>query len=390
MRASLVINALVAVLVGFGGTLAILVAAAQALGASPIETVSGVSAVCLALAVSSAFLSIKTRMPMITAWSTPGAALVAATDGSISMAEAVGCYIAVAVAILATAYLRPLTRLIEALPTGVAAGMLAGVLIKFVIGAFDQASDAPILVLSLIGLFLLLRAINPSWAVIGVLAIGIALVFGLGAPLGVAQSTLPEGLLRLSDWSVITPEFDWAALIGLGLPLYLVTMAAQNLPGFAVLKASGYEPPVRTGLSVTGLCALASAPFGAVTSNMAAITAAICTGPDTHPDPAKRWLAGPIYGFLYLLLAIGGASLVALFAALPGALIATIAGLALVAALGGSLATALNEDAHRIPAVIALCATASDLSLFGIGSAFWGLVAGLLALGFESALKRRG
>jgi benzoate membrane transport protein len=382
MRASVIINALVAVVVGFGSTLAIIVAAAQALGATTSQISSSVSAICLALAISTTYLSIRHRIPMVTAWSTPGAALIAATDGSISFTEGVGAYIAVAAAILLTAFLKPLTRLVERIPASIAAGMLAGVLIKFVIAVFDQAAAAPLLVLPLFALFLVVRSFSPAWAVISVLIAGTGLVYGLDM-----AGPLPKDI-GLTTYEFIMPIFDPAALIGLAVPLYLVTMASQNLPGFAVLRGSGYTPPTASALTVTGLTSLGSAFFGALTTNMAAITAAICTGPDTHPDASKRWMTGPFYGFFYLILSLFGASLVALFAALPTAFIATIAGLALLSPLVGAATTALKDEAGRVAAMATLCVTASSLSLFGIGSAFWGVLAGLAVIGMDAFAKK--
>lgn len=382
MRASVVINALVACVVGFGSTLAIIVAAAQALGATTAQISSSVSAVCLAIAISAIFLSFRHRIPMVTAWSTPGAALIAATDGSISFEEGVGAYCAVAAAILLTAFVKPLTRLVERIPASIAAGMLAGVLIKFVIEVFDQAVAAPLLVLPLFGLFLVLRSFSPAWAVIGVLAAGTGLVFGLDM-----AGPLPSDI-GLTRYEFTMPVFDVAALIGLALPLYLVTMASQNLPGFAVLRGSGYTPPTASALTVTGLTSLSTAFFGAVTTNMAAITAAICTGPDTHPDASKRWMAGPFNGLFYLILSFFGASLVAVFAALPAAFIATVAGVALLSPLVGAATTALKEETGRVAAMTTLCVTASGLSLFGVGSAFWGVLAGLAVIGMDTAAKK--
>ena len=373
---------MVAVVVGFGSTLAIIVAAAQALGATTTQISSSVSAICLALAISATYLSIRHRIPMVTAWSTPGAALIAATDGSITFAEGVGAYIAVAAAILLTAFLKPLTRLVERIPASIAAGMLAGVLIKFVIAVFDQAAAAPLLVLPLFALFLIVRSFSPAWAVISVLIAGTGLVYGLDM-----AGPLPNDV-GLTSYEFVMPVFDPAALIGLAVPLYLVTMASQNLPGFAVLRGSGYTPPTASALAVTGLTSLGSAFFGALTTNMAAITAAICTGPDTHPDASKRWMTGPFYSFFYLILSLFGASLVALFAALPTAFIATVAGLALLSPLVGAATTALKEEAGRVAAMATLCVTASSLSLFGIGSAFWGVLAGLAVIGMDAFAKK--
>ena len=253
--------------------------------------------------------------------------------------------------------------------------MLSGVLIKFVISAFDQVPGDPVLVVPLILLFLVVRLASPAWAVILILFTGIALVFALGR-----AGPLPESL-AFSRFEFVTPAFSLTGLIGVAVPLYLVTMASQNLPGFAVLKTAGYTPPTAPVLAVTGAASLVSAPFGALTTNLAAITAAMCCGPDTYPDAKQRWKTGPIYGLYYALLAAVGASLVALFAVLPLSLIIVIAGLALLAPLIGAVGVALKEEGTRAAAVLTMCVTASDLSIAGVGSAFWGLSAGLLVLG---------
>ncbi len=380
MRASVVISALVAVIVGFGGALAVVLAAAQAVGATPEETSSWVSALCLTMAVTTPFLSVRHRLPIVTAWSTPGAALIAASSG-ISISAAVGAFLLANLLMVLTALFRPLSAWIERLPTSVAAAMLAGVLIRFVIAVFDSAQAAPMLVLPLVGLFLVMRLISPFGAVLIVLVVGVVLAEILGL-----NGAMPG--ISLSSLKLIVPTFDPAVLIGLGVPLYLVTMASQNLPGFAVLKASGYQAPSRSIIAVTGLASLAAAPFGAHASNLAAISASLCTGPDAHPDKDKRWMTGPFYGAAYLVLAIFGASLVSLFHALPQALIVTIAGTALLGALSGALGSAMADDKDRVAATLTLAVTASGFAFLGIGSAFWGLAAGLVTLGLSKAYAR--
>jgi benzoate membrane transport protein len=334
------------------------------------------------MAGTSIFLSLRHRLPIVTAWSTPGAALIAGMAQPLGMPATVGVFLVTAVLILLTAALGPLSRLIERIPITVAAAMLAGVLLRFVLALFQQAETHPALVLPLIGLFLIVRLLVPTLAVLIVLAAGVALALAQGS-----IGPLPSAL-GLSSFTLIVPDFSPAAAIGLGLPLFLVTMASQNLPGFAVLRAAGYTVPTRSILAVTGLASLLTAAVGAHTSNLAAITAAICTGADTHPDPAKRWPAGVFYGFFYLILATFGASLVALFAALPPALIATVAGIALIGPLVGALGIALATEADRFAAVVTLGVTASGMTLLGIGSAFWGLLAGLAALGLGAAANR--
>jgi benzoate membrane transport protein len=384
MRLSIITSAVVAALVGFGSTIAIIIAAAQAVGADPAQTTSWVAALCLSMAATSGYLSVRYRIPVVTAWSTPGAALIAASSG-ISIEAAVGAFLLAGVLIVLAAFVKPFGRLIERIPTAIAAAMLSGVLIRFVMAVFESAQGAPGLVLPLVAVFLLVRLVSPAMAVLAVLFVGLAIAFGGG----LAQP-LPSDL-SLSSLTFIAPAWEPTALIGLGLPLFLVTMASQNLPGFAVLRASGYTPPSRPILAVTGFASVVTAFFGAHTSNLAAISAAICTGPDTHPDPAKRWLVGPFYALSYLIFAAFSAALIGLIAALPPELIRTVAGLALMGAFAGALGSALSDEAKRFPAVLAFAVTASGLTLFGIGSAFWGLVAGLAALGLDvlaSTLKR--
>ncbi|MBM6582364.1 benzoate/H(+) symporter BenE family transporter [Microvirga sp. BT689] len=381
MRLSIVTSAVVAALVGFGSTIAIIIAAAQAVGADPAQTSSWVAALCLAMAATSGYLSIRYRMPVITAWSTPGAALIAASAG-ISIHAAVGSFLLAGVLIVLAALIKPFGRSIERIPTSIAAAMLAGVLLQFVIGVFQSAQGAPGLVLPLVAIFLVVRLFNPALAVLAVLFVGLGIAFGGGMAQPLASN------LSLSSLTFIEPAFEPAALIGLGLPLFLVTMASQNLPGFAVLKASGYQPPSRPILAVTGLASVVTALFGAHTSNLAAISAAICTGPDTHPDPAKRWMVGPFYSLSYVIFAAFSAALIGLIAALPPELIKTVAGLALMGAFAGSLGSALSEASKVFPAVVTLAVTASGLTLLGIGSAFWGLAAGLVTLGLDVLVIR--
>ncbi|HEV2565156.1 MAG TPA: benzoate/H(+) symporter BenE family transporter [Microvirga sp.] len=381
MRLSIVTSAVVAALVGFGSTIAIIIAAAQAVGADAAQTTSWVASLCLATAAISGILSVRYRIPVVAAWSTPGAALIAASSG-ISIHAAVGAFILAGALIVLAAFIKPFGRLIERIPTPIAAAMLAGILIRFVMAVFESAQAAPGLVLPLVGLFLVVRLYNAAFAVLAVLFVGLALAFGGGLAQPLASN------LSLSSLTFIRPAWEPTVLIGLGIPLFLVTMASQNLPGFAVLRASGYTPPSRPILAVSGLASIVTAFSGAHTSNLAAISAAICTGPDTHPDPAKRWMVGPFYTLCYVIIAAFSAALIGLIAALPPELIRTVAGLALMGAFAGALSSALSEGPKIFPAVLTLAVTASGLTLFGIGSAFWGLTAGLLALGLDALALR--
>jgi len=380
MRISVLTSAFVAAVVGFGGTLALIIAAATAVGATQIQTASWVTAICLAMAIECAWLSWRTKMPVITAWSTPGAALVAASSG-FTMPEAVGAFIITALLLIATGLFKPLTRLIARIPASVASGMLAGVVVGFATGAVRTITADPVLILPLIAAFFVIRLFNPALSVLAVLLGGGIVAFLLGR-----IGPLPAPELSTLVW--VTPSFSIPATIGIAIPLYLVTMASQNLSGLVVLKAAGYEPEPGPIITVTGLFSLVSAPFGALTTNLAAISAAICTGPDAHPDPAERWKTGPFYALAYLIFAIFGASLVAVFAVLPPSLIVLVAGLALMAPLANALSIALRDESERMAATTTFAVTASGLVLFGVGAAFWGLAAGLIVLGLESFKKR--
>lgn len=384
MKSSLVsvaAAALVATVAGVGGTLPVVLAAAQAVGATPDQASSWVSGLGIATALSALVLSVRYRMPIITAWSTPGAALIASTSAVPSFAAAVGAFVLAALLILLTAAIRPLGRLIERIPTSIAAAMLAGILLRLVMAMVEHAPSSPLLVLPLIALFLVARGLFPALASLIVLAAGAALAWSLGM-------VRPLPTPGLSTLVITAPAWDLATLVGLGVPLYLVTMVSQNLPGFAVLRASGYQPPTQPILAATGAASLGTAFLGAHTSNLAAISAALCTGPDAHPDPAKRWMTGPFYAVFWGLIALFGASLVGLFGALPPALLATVAGTALLGSMAGALGTALANEKERLAAAGTLAVTVSGVTLMGVGSAFWGLVFGLLILTGERLLRR--
>ena len=373
--------ALVATVAGVGGTLPVVLAAAQAVGATPEQASSWVSGLGLATAASALAISVRYRMPIITAWSTPGAALIASTSGVPSFRAAVGAFVLSAILILLTAAIRPLGRLIERIPASIAAAMLAGILLRLVVAMVEHVPAAPLLVLSLIALFLVVRLFMPALASLIVLAAGALLAWSLGL-------VKPIPPISLSPLELVMPAWDAGTLIGLGVPLYLVTMASQNLPGFAVLRAAGYRPPTQPVLAVTGGVSLATAFLGAHTSNLAAISAALCTGPDAHPDPAERWKTGPFYALWWGLIALFGASLVGLFGALPPALLATVAGTALLGSMASAMGSALAADQDRLAAAGTLAVTASGITLLGVGSAFWGLCFGLLVLAVDRGLRR--
>ena len=381
MRTSLFSAALVAAFVGYGSTIALVLAAAAAVGASPAQTTSWVLAVCLAKAIGMAALSTWHRVPVVLAWSTPGAALIAASTG-FTMAEAVGAFLLAALLIAATGLVKPLGALVARIPDGIAGAMLAGVLLPFCLKGAGAAQAAPALVLPMVAVFALVRLKNPALAVLAALATGLILAFATGA------AVLPE-LPPIPPTPIfVMPEFHLAALIGLGLPLYLVTMASQNLPGFATMRAAGYEPPVRAALGVTGGISAVAALFGAHTVNMAAITAAICMGDDVHPDRAQRWKVGLAYALVWIGLGLTGPVILALLGALPPALMTALVALALLGPLTGALAGSYAHADQRFAATITVAVAASGVAIAGVGAAFWGLLAGLVVWGMERAIAR--
>jgi benzoate membrane transport protein len=381
MRFSLVSAALVAALVGYGSTIALVLAAAAAVGATSGQTASWVVAVCLAKAAGSLVLSVWTRIPVVLAWSTPGAALIAATTG-INMAEAVGAFILAGLLVLLTGLIRPLGQLVATIPDGIASGMLAGVLLPFVLRLAPALQDLPLIVGAMAAVFVTVRMRNPAMAVLAALALGLALSFGTGAAVWPAPS-LPRPQLEF-----VAPVFRAEVLLGLGVPLYLVTMASQNLPGFATLRAAGYAPPVRKALVVTGGLSALSALWGAHTISMAAITAAICLGDDVHPDRTARWRVGLVYAAVWVGLALLGPAILTVLGALPPDLMAAVVALALLGPLTAAMAGAMAETRQRLPAAVTLTVTASGVAAFGIGAAFWGLAAGLAVLAADRAAER--
>lgn len=375
MRASVLSAATVAALVGYAASVAILLTAATALGATPAQTASWLLAISLGKAVGSAFLSFRSKVPVVLAWSTPGAALIAATQG-ISFAEGVGAFVITGLLIAATGLIRPLGALVARIPDGIAAGMLAGVLLPFCLKGATAAQTLPMLVLPMVIVFLTVRLWNPALATLAAFATGILLALFSGADLSTLRLTAP--ILELT-----TPAFRPSVILGLALPLYLVTMASQNLPGFATLRAAGYEPPVSAALTTTGLISTVTAFVGAHTVSMAAITAAICLGPDVHPDRDKRWIVGLAYAGVWVLLGLLSPTVLQLLAALPAPVVAALVALALLGPLMGALTGAFASPEQRFPATLTLVTTASGMAAFGIGAAFWGLALGLAAWGLQ-------
>jgi len=363
----------VAVLVGFTSSVAIVFQAAQALGATPAQTTSWMWALGLGMGLTSLGLSLWYRQPVLTAWSTPGAALLAGTAG-VTMPEAIGAFLICALLITLAGATRAFERVMDRIPLAVASALLAGVLAKFGLDAVLSTKSEPLLVVPMALAYLAGRRWWPRYAVPTVLVVGVI----AAALQGRLQMSAVTWAWAMPVWT--TPTFSVSALIGVALPLFLVTMASQNLPGVAAQRASGYQTPVSPTITVTGLASLVLAPFGGYALNLAAITAAICMGREAHEDPAKRYTASVMAGLFYIALGLAGGAVVGLLAAFPRELVAAVAGLALLGTIAGGLATALKVEAHRDAAILTFLVTLSGLSLAGIGSAFWGVVAGSLAL----------
>ena len=376
--------AAVATVVGFGGTVALVVQAGQAMGAAPAQIISMVTALCLGIGLPGAVLSWRLKMPVVLAWSTPGAALLAASTLGLGWSTAVGAFVIAGLMMVLTGLVPALGRLAERIPAAVASAMLAGVLLPFCLKLFLVFPTDLTLAAGLLLVFLVMRRLAPAWSLPAVLVAAFAVLALRG------QVTLPEGAGLFGALSPVMPAFDWKAAVSLALPLYLVTLASQNLPGLVVLRAAGYAPPAGKLIFWGGLTSTLLAPFGAHGVNLAAITAAICTGPDAHPDAARRWTVGVIYGLFYLVVALFAAPLAGLFIAMPTGALAAITGLALIAPLTGSLGAMMGEVKDREAAVLTFAATASGVALFGVGSAFWGLAVGFLALAARRWIPSRG
>lgn len=379
-----IVAGLVSVIVNYGGTFILVFQAAQVAGLSPELTASWVWSVSIGVGLSGLVLSWRFREPIITAWSTPAAAFLVVALATTPYAEAVGAYLISAAAFVllgASGYFEKVIRLI---PPGVAAGLLAGILLQFGIGAFAGVSVDPLLAALLIGAYVVLKRLSARYAVVGILLLGLAFLLLQG------RVDLSGLELRLAAPVFTLPVFSLNALLSVALPLFLITLTGQYMPGMLVLRNDGFRTSANPIVTVTGLGSLLMAPFGSHAFNLAAITAAICTGKDAHEEPAKRWIVGVAAGVFYILVGVFGVTLAALFMAFPATFITTLAGLALLGTLGGSLASAMADARSREAALITFLAAAADISLFGIGGAFWGLVIGLAAFAvLNGRLPRR-
>ena len=374
---SAVVAGFVAVLVGFTSSVVIIFQAAAALGATQSQLSSWMWALGLGMGLTSAGLSLYYRQPVLTAWSTPGAALLVTAAAGVPMREGIGAFIICAVAILLAGVSGWFERVMNRIPQALAAALLAGVLARFAIDAFLALQTEFALVAPMLGAYLAGRRWWPRYAVPGVLALGVVIAAARG-------QISTAGI----DWALAVPvftmpSFSWSALVGVALPLFVVTMASQNLPGIAAQRAAGYQTPISPVIATTGVATLLLAPFGGYALNLAAITAAICMGREAHPDPARRYTAAVMAGIFYIAVGLVGGAVVGLIAAFPKQLVLAVAGFALLGTIGSALAAAMHEPRSREAALITFLVTASGLVLWGVGAAFWGVVAGVIALAVQ-------
>ncbi|HET9593948.1 MAG TPA: benzoate/H(+) symporter BenE family transporter [Anaeromyxobacteraceae bacterium] len=375
LSASAVVAGFVTVLVGYTSSAVIVFQAARAVGAGPAEVASWMWALGIGMGLTCVGLSLRYRVPIVTAWSTPGAALLATSAIGLGLPAATGAFLVSAALMVLVGATGWFERGMSRIPVPLASGMLAGVLLRFGLDVFTSMRTELGLALAMFGAYLLGRRLWPRWSVVGVLAVGIAIAAWQG------KLHLAGVRLELARPVLTAPTFTLGALFGVAIPLFVVTMASQNVPGVAVLRASGYaDTPISPIVTWTGVTTLVLAPFGGYAYNLAAITAAICMGREAHEDPRRRYVASVAAGVFYAVLGVFAATVGALLAAFPRELVTTVAGLALLGAIGNGLAAALREEGQREPALITFLVTASGVTLLGVGAAFWGLVAGALAL----------
>lgn len=367
------IAALISVIVNYGGTFILVFQAAKVAGLSPEMTASWILSISVGVGITGIWLSYRYREPIITAWSTPGVAFLVSVLAITPYEEAIGAYIISALGFIVLGISGMFERFVRLIPPGIASGLLAGILLQFGISAFGGAKADPLLVIVLFAAYVLLKRYTSRYAIVGILIIGLIYLISLGK---VDFSTIK---LAIASPVFIVPEFSLHALLGVALPLFIITLTGQYMPGMLVLRNDGFKTSANPILIVTGLGSLFAAPFGSHAFNVAAITAAICTGKDAHEDSTKRYIAGIACGIFYMVVGLFGVTLAALFLILPATFIATLAGLALLGTIGSSLANALTEPKGRETALITFLATAANVTLLGVGGAFWGLVAGLAA-----------
>lgn len=377
---SAVVAGFVAVLIGFASSVAIVFQAADAAGANEAMKTSWIMALGLGMGATCFFLSWWYKAPVITAWSTPGAALLATSLTDASYAEAIGVFMFAGALALLIGITGLFDRLMRWIPLPIACAMLVGVLFNFGVAIFTSMEASPLLVLAMLSAYLVSKLFLPRYAVIVVLIVGVAMV--LWQPhTSFAAIPLEVGTLK---W--VMPEWNTSLILGVGVPLFIVTLTSQNIPGVAVMRSSQYQTPVSNIISWTGISTVLLAPFGGFAFNLAAITAAICSGDECHKNPEKRYIAGMSAGIFYWLAGISGATMVGIFSVFPAAMIATLAGLALLGTIGANLKSAFENESTREAALITFLTTVSGVSFLGVASAFWGICFGVCVM----ALQRYG
>ncbi|MGG4603925.1 benzoate/H(+) symporter BenE family transporter [Paenalcaligenes sp. Me131] len=367
---SAIVAGFVSVLVGYTGSIAIVVQALQASSVPASEIGGWLTMLGLAMGVSSLGLSLYYRIPILTAWSTPGMAVLATSAVGVPLNEVVGIFIFAAGLMLLCGVTGIFARIMQRIPQSLAAAMLAGILLRFCLEAF-LAFELDLLMSGLMCLvFLVSRRYAPRYAIVLTLLVGVALAAGKMQGMDFSH----QDVISWPSW--VTPKFEWASLVGVGIPFFIVSMGSQNAPGIATLQAFGYTPRISPLISITALLSLVLSPLGGFSVCIAAISAAFCLGPEAHADQSRRYMAAACAGIFYLLAGIFGASIGVLFSNLPEAFIKSIAGLALLGTFTSSVTLAMKDEERRDAAAITFLVTASGLSLWGISSAFWGMVGG--------------
>lgn len=368
-----IIAGLISVIVNYGGTFILIFQAAQIAELSAELTASWVWSISIGVGVTGILLSWYTKQPIITAWSTPAAAFLITALATVPYAEAIGAYLLSALAFIILGITGYFGKLIRLIPVSIASGLLAGILLQFGISAFSNMTIDPVLAISMFFVYLFAKRFSARYAIVSVL------IFGFIFLLLQSQIDFSGVELTLASPIFTEPAFSVNATLSVALPLFLITLTGQYMPGLLILQNDGFKTSAKPIFAITGLGSFLMAPFGSHAFNLAAITAAICTGKESHEDPSKRWIAGVAAGFFYIFVGIFGVTLATLFAAFPAAFISTLAGLALLSTIAGSLANAMSDSHTREAALITFLATAANITLFGIGGAFWGLVLGLIS-----------
>lgn len=374
LSVSTLVAGLIALLTGYTSSLVLMIQAGQAAHLTDPQISSWIWALSIGMGVTTLGLSLAMRVPVVVAWSTPGAALLIASLPGVPYAEAIGAFLMAALLMTAAGLTGWFDKLMKALPASIASALLAGILFRISVDVFVQAQYQTVLLLAMFATYLVGRRWWPRYAVPGVLAVGVALAGAMGQ-LHFEQFHFT---VALPVWT--TPAFSLAAFVSIAVPLFIVALASQNIPGLAVLRADGYHVPASPLIAATGIASALLAPFGSHGINLAAITAAICTGPQADADPRRRYMAAVVCGVGYLVMGVMAASIAALFAAFPKALVVAVAAFALLGSIANGLTVAMQTPAERESALLTFMITASGMTLAGVGSAFWGVVGGMLAL----------